>query len=146
MPRLNSSFGVAEGGNVVSAALAPGLPCGGKTPPGSRGLVLPRSSGSPGPRPPGAPTAVSPADFQTALGHSLDLQQANCSVSSAGTLRGVHFAQLPQSQVDYMLSKIPMGRLGEIEESAAMICFMASEECSFSTGGVFDISGGRATY
>ena len=55
-------------------------------------------------------------------------------------------AQLPQSQVDYMRSKIPMGRLGEIDESAAMICFMASEECSFTTASTFDTSGGRTTY
>lgn len=54
--------------------------------------------------------------------------------------------QLPQSQVDYMRSKIPMGRLGEVEESAAIICFMASEECSFTTASVFDTSGGRTTY
>lgn len=54
--------------------------------------------------------------------------------------------QLPQSQVDYMRSKIPMGRLGEAEESAAMICFMASEECSFTTASTFDTSGGRTTY
>jgi len=54
--------------------------------------------------------------------------------------------QLPQSQVDYMRSKIPMGRLGAVEESATMICFMASEECSFTTGAVFDTSGGRTTY
>ena len=55
-------------------------------------------------------------------------------------------AQLPQSQVDYMRSKIPMGRLGEIDESAAMVCFMASEECSFTTASTFDTSGGRTTY
>jgi 3-oxoacyl-[acyl-carrier protein] reductase len=54
--------------------------------------------------------------------------------------------QLPQSQVDYMRSKIPMGRLGEVEESAAMACFMASEECSFTTAATFDTSGGRTTY
>jgi 3-oxoacyl-[acyl-carrier protein] reductase len=54
--------------------------------------------------------------------------------------------QLPRSQVDYMLSKIPMGRLGNVEESAAMICFMASEECSFTTGATFDTSGGRTTF
>jgi len=55
-------------------------------------------------------------------------------------------AQLPQSQVDYMRSKIPMGRLGEVEESAAMVCFMASEECSFTTASTFDTSGGRTTF
>jgi len=54
--------------------------------------------------------------------------------------------QLPQSQVEYMASKIPMGRLGEVHESAAMICFMASEECSFTTGSTFDTSGGRTTF
>ena len=55
-------------------------------------------------------------------------------------------AQLPQSQVDYMRGKIPMGRLGEVAESAAMVCFMASEECSFTTASTFDTSGGRTTY
>jgi 2-dehydro-3-deoxy-L-rhamnonate dehydrogenase (NAD+) len=54
--------------------------------------------------------------------------------------------QVPQSQVDYMRSKIPMGRLGEIHETSAMACWLASEECSFSTGATFDTSGGRATY
>lgn len=54
--------------------------------------------------------------------------------------------QLPQTQVDYMRSKIPMGRLGEVEESAAMICFMVSEECSFTTASTFDTSGGRTTF
>ena len=46
----------------------------------------------------------------------------------------------------FMLSKIPMGRFVKVEEIAAMACWLASEDCSFSTGGVFDISGGRATY
>jgi len=54
--------------------------------------------------------------------------------------------QLPASQVEYMRSKIPMGRLGEIPESTAMVCFMASEECSFTTGSTFDTSGGRTTF
>ena len=46
----------------------------------------------------------------------------------------------------FMLSKIPMGRFVKVEEIAALVCWLASEDCSFSTGGVFDISGGRATY
>jgi len=54
--------------------------------------------------------------------------------------------QVPQSQVDYMLSRIPMGRLGDVRETAAMVCFMASEECSFTTAATFDTSGGRTTY
>ncbi len=56
------------------------------------------------------------------------------------------FAQMTQAQIDYMLSKIPMGRFAEIEEIAALVCWLASKECSFSTGAVFDVSGGRATY
>ena len=55
-------------------------------------------------------------------------------------------SQMPESQVDYMRSKIPMGRLGEIPETSAMVCFLASEECSFSTAATFDTSGGRTTF
>ena len=54
--------------------------------------------------------------------------------------------QLTPEQVAYMVERIPMGRTGEIAEVAAMVAWLASEECSFSTGAVFDISGGRATY
>ncbi|MEO6716926.1 MAG: SDR family NAD(P)-dependent oxidoreductase [Novosphingobium sp.] len=54
--------------------------------------------------------------------------------------------QMPQSQIDYMVAKIPMGRLGEVEDVTAMICWLLSEECSFSTAATFDISGGRTTY
>jgi len=54
--------------------------------------------------------------------------------------------QMPQSQVDFMKSKIPMNRFGEVSEVVAMICWLLSDECSFSTGAVFDISGGRTTY
>ncbi|MBG1233889.1 SDR family oxidoreductase [Aestuariivirga litoralis] len=56
------------------------------------------------------------------------------------------FDQMPQSHIDFMLSRIPKGRFGTVQENAAVICFLASEECSFSTGAVFDTSGGRATY
>lgn len=54
--------------------------------------------------------------------------------------------QVSQAHIDYMLSKIPMGRFGTVEELASIITWLASEECSFTTGAVFDISGGRATY
>lgn len=54
--------------------------------------------------------------------------------------------QMPQSQVDYMKSKIPMGRVGEISEVTSMVCWLLSEECSFSTAATFDVSGGRTTY
>src|SRR5688572_24439490 len=53
---------------------------------------------------------------------------------------------MSQEHVDYMVERIPMGRMGEPEEVAALICWLASEECSFSTGATFDISGGRAVY
>jgi 3-oxoacyl-[acyl-carrier protein] reductase len=56
------------------------------------------------------------------------------------------FAQMKQEHIDYMLSKIPMNRFVEPHEVAATICWLASEDCSFATGAVFDISGGRATY
>ncbi len=54
--------------------------------------------------------------------------------------------QMTTEHVDYMVSRIPMGRFGEPREIAALICWLASEEASFSTGAVFDASGGRATY
>lgn len=54
--------------------------------------------------------------------------------------------QMPQSQIDYMVAKIPMGRLGEVDDVTAMVCWLLSEECSFSTAATFDISGGRTTY
>ena len=56
------------------------------------------------------------------------------------------FATMTQAHIDFMLSKIPMGRFLEVGEAAAMIAWLASEDCSFSTGAVFDLSGGRATY
>jgi 2-dehydro-3-deoxy-L-rhamnonate dehydrogenase (NAD+) len=55
-------------------------------------------------------------------------------------------AQMTEDHIRYMIEKIPMGRLGQVEEVAALVCWLASEECSFSTGATFDISGGRAVY
>jgi 2-dehydro-3-deoxy-L-rhamnonate dehydrogenase (NAD+) len=69
---------------------------------------------------------------------------ANCITPAAA--RTEIFSQMRQEHVDYMLARIPMGRFLELDEVAALICWLASEECSFSTGAVFDISGGRATY
>lgn len=54
--------------------------------------------------------------------------------------------QMPQTQIEAMKSKIPMMRFGQVDEVVAMVCWLLSEECSFSTGAVFDISGGRASY
>jgi 3-oxoacyl-[acyl-carrier protein] reductase len=56
------------------------------------------------------------------------------------------FDQMTQQQIDYMLSKIPRARFVNVEEVAALAAFAASEDCSFTTGSVLDISGGRATY
>ncbi len=56
------------------------------------------------------------------------------------------FDSMPQTHIDFMLSKIPMGRFLQVDEVAAMVCWLATEDCAFSTGAVFDISGGRATY
>ena len=56
------------------------------------------------------------------------------------------FDQMTQAHIDFMLSKIPMGRFGQVDEIAAIITWLASEEASFTTGAVFDVSGGRATY
>lgn len=56
------------------------------------------------------------------------------------------FDQMKQEHIDFMLSKIPMARFLQVEEAAAMIAWLSSEDCAFSTGAVFDISGGRAVY
>jgi 3-oxoacyl-[acyl-carrier protein] reductase len=61
-------------------------------------------------------------------------------------VRTAIFDQMTQGHIDFMLSKIPIGRFGTVEENAGLIAFIASPECSFSTGAVFDISGGRSTY
>jgi 3-oxoacyl-[acyl-carrier protein] reductase len=53
---------------------------------------------------------------------------------------------MSQEHIDYMVAKIPLGRLGEVEEVAELVAYLASERCTFATGACFDISGGRATY
>jgi 3-oxoacyl-[acyl-carrier protein] reductase len=53
---------------------------------------------------------------------------------------------ISQEHIGYMVERIPMGRMGRPEEVAALVCWLASEECSFSTGAVYDVSGGRAVY
>jgi 3-oxoacyl-[acyl-carrier protein] reductase len=70
--------------------------------------------------------------------------RVNC-VTPAAVKTGM-FSQMTQSHIDFMLSKIPMGRFGEVDEIAAMVSWLCSEDCSFSTGAVFDLSGGRAVY
>ena len=70
--------------------------------------------------------------------------RVNC-VTPAAVKTGI-FAQMTQAHIDFMLSKIPMGRFGEVEEIAALVAWLCTEECSFSTGAAFDLSGGRAVY
>ncbi len=70
--------------------------------------------------------------------------RVNCITPAA--VRTAIFAQMTEQHINYMLSKIPLGRFGEVDEIASLIAWLASREASFSTGAVFDISGGRATY
>lgn len=84
--------------------------------------------------------------FTKSLGKELAGKGIIVNALTPATFESPILDQLPQSQVDYMRSKIPMGRLGEVHESTAMVCFAASEECSFTTAATFDTSGGRTTY
>jgi 2-dehydro-3-deoxy-L-rhamnonate dehydrogenase (NAD+) len=70
--------------------------------------------------------------------------RVNCVTPAA--VKTAMFDQMSQSHIDFMLSKIPMARFGEVHEIAAMVTWLCTEDCSFSTGAVFDLSGGRATY
>jgi 2-dehydro-3-deoxy-L-rhamnonate dehydrogenase (NAD+) len=70
--------------------------------------------------------------------------RVNCVTPAA--VKTAIFDQMSQQHIDFMLSKIPLGRFGQVEEIAALVAWLCSEECSFSTGAVFDLSGGRATY
>jgi NAD(P)-dependent dehydrogenase (short-subunit alcohol dehydrogenase family) len=70
--------------------------------------------------------------------------RVNCVTPAA--VKTAIFDQMSQQHIDFMLSKIPLGRFGRVEEIAALVAWLCTEECSFSTGAVFDLSGGRATY
>ncbi|APR51280.1 SDR family NAD(P)-dependent oxidoreductase [Sphingomonas koreensis] len=80
------------------------------------------------------------------LGKELAKDNITVNAVTPAAVKTAIFDQMTQAHIDFMLSKIPMGRFGTVDENAAMICFLASEEASFSTGAVFDTSGGRATY
>lgn len=77
-----------------------------------------------------------------------ELAKTNITVNAVtpAAVRTPIFDQMPQAHIDFMLSKIPKARFGTVDEVANLVCWLASEECSFSTGAVFDVSGGRATY
>ena len=70
--------------------------------------------------------------------------RVNCVTPAA--VRTAIFDQMTPEHIGFMLSKIPMGRFGQPEEVAAMVTWLCTDECSFSTGAVFDLSGGRSTY
>ncbi len=81
-----------------------------------------------------------------ALGKELAEQGVLVNCVAPAAVETDIFKQMTPEHVAYMRSKIPMGRFGKIEEVASLVTWLASEECTFSTGGVFDLSGGRATY
>jgi NAD(P)-dependent dehydrogenase (short-subunit alcohol dehydrogenase family) len=84
--------------------------------------------------------------FTKSLGKELATRGILVNAVTPAAFASPLLAQMPQSHIDYMKSRIPMGRLGEIHEVEALICWLLSEECAFSTAATFDISGGRTTY
>jgi NAD(P)-dependent dehydrogenase (short-subunit alcohol dehydrogenase family) len=84
--------------------------------------------------------------FTKSLAKELSKYEITANSVTPAAVRTPIFDQMPQTHIDFMLSKIPKGRFGTVEEVTSLVCWLASEECSFSTGAVFDVSGGRATY
>ncbi|MBX9824963.1 MAG: SDR family oxidoreductase [Xanthobacteraceae bacterium] len=80
------------------------------------------------------------------LGKELADTQIRVNCVTPAAVETPLFSQMSREHIDFMLSKIPLGRFGKPEEIAALTAWLASEECSFSTGAVFDLSGGRSTY
>jgi len=84
--------------------------------------------------------------FTKSLGKELAKQNITVNCVTPAAVKTPIFEQVTQAHIDFMLQKIPMGRFGLVEEIASMVCWLCSEDASFTTGGVFDLSGGRATY
>ena len=84
--------------------------------------------------------------FTKALGKELATTGILVNCITPAVIETEILKQITQQHIDYMRSKIPMGRFGKKEEAAALVAWLCSDECSFTTGGVFDLSGGRATY
>jgi NAD(P)-dependent dehydrogenase (short-subunit alcohol dehydrogenase family) len=84
--------------------------------------------------------------FTKSLGKELAQSGVLVNCVTPAAAKTAIFDQMTQQHIDFMLSKIPKGRFVLVEELAAMVAWLASEDCAFSTGAVFDISGGRATY
>ena len=84
--------------------------------------------------------------FTKALGKELATTGVRVNCVAPAVIKTELLAQVTEEFTRFMLSKIPMGRFGTVEEAAALVAWLASEDCSFSTGAVYDLSGGRATY
>jgi 3-oxoacyl-[acyl-carrier protein] reductase len=84
--------------------------------------------------------------FTKSLGKELANSNVMVNAVTPAVFESPLLAQMPQSHIDFMRSRIPMGRFGRVEETTAVICFLVSDECSFSTAATFDVSGGRTTY
>jgi 3-oxoacyl-[acyl-carrier protein] reductase len=80
------------------------------------------------------------------LGKELADTQIRVNCVTPAAVKTAIFDQMTEQHIQFMLSKIPMGRFGTTEEVASMVAWLCTEECSFSTGAVFDLSGGRSTY
>lgn len=80
------------------------------------------------------------------LGKELATTGITVNTVTPAAVRTAMFSQMSEEHIGYMLSKIPMGRFGKIDEVVSLVTWLASAECAFSTGAVFDISGGRAVY
>ena len=81
-----------------------------------------------------------------ALGKELAETGVRVNCVAPAVIKTEILEQVSDDFIKFMISKIPMGRFGTVEEAAALVAWLASEDCSFSTGAVFDLSGGRATY
>ncbi len=99
---------------------------------------------------PGAPAYSASKAAVIGLTKSLGKELAGHDISvnavTPSAARTAIFDQMLPEHIDYMLSKVPRGRFAKVEEIAAIVAFAASRECAFTTGAVFDVSGGRATY
>lgn len=80
------------------------------------------------------------------LGKELAATEIRVNAVTPAAVKTEIFDQMTEQHIAFMLSKIPIGRFGQVSEVSSLVCWLASEECSFSTGAVFDVSGGRATY
>ena len=84
--------------------------------------------------------------FTKSLGKELAATGVRVNCVTPAAVRTPIFDQMTQTQIDYMLSKVPMARFGTVDEVASLVAWLCTEEASFSTAAVFDCSGGRATY